>query len=334
MASRLHKAMSNEIPLTVVSLVSLMKLKGVGRVKALQIVDGPMKEASAEGCLESLMSGLAGANLPRVLPVELSDAWKKSEEQLQRGREMGIRAISFHDNSYPARLQRTPDPPAVLFVKGSIEGLHQPKGLAVVGTREPTPFGKKVAQRSGHTAAAAGYVIVSGLALGCDTHAHEGCLKARGIGVAVLAHGPDKVYPAANRDLADQLLENGGCLTSEYPVGTRPVRAAFAERDRIQSGLSDGVLVIETDVKGGTMHTVRFARDQGRALACIDHPEQYLWEAKTKGNQKLIKEGCARPIPDGDALTSFLKGLKPVVTDRPSVEPDMEHCERQLSFVF
>lgn len=327
-------AVHKETPFTVISLVSLMKLAGVGRARALQIVDRPMEETSVESCRDFLMSRMAGVNLPPVPPVELSDAWKKSEEQLQRGREMGIGAISFHDKRYPVRLRRIPDPPAVLFVKGSTEGIHRTKCLAVVGTREPTPFGREAAQRSGCTAAEAGHVIVSGLALGCDTHAHEGCLKARGIGVAVLAHGPDTVHPAANRDLADRLLESGGCLTSEHPAGTKPARAAFAERDRIQSGLSDGVLVIETDIKGGTMHTVRFARAQGRALACIDHPQRYRREAKTKGNQKLIKEGCAKPIPDGDALTRFLSGLKPVVADEPRMESDVEIDERQMSFVF
>ena len=144
------------------------------------------------------------------------------------------------------------------------------------------------------------------------TYAHEGCLEAQGIGVAVLAHGLDMVYPAANRGLAERLLDRGGCLASEYPVGTTPVRSAFAERDRIQSGLSDGVLVIETDVRGGTMHTVRFARDQGRALACIEHPQRYRSEDETRGNRKLIEEGSARPIPDGDSLTDFLNGLKPL----------------------
>lgn len=319
---------------TVISLLAVMKLKGVGRVKALQIVDRAMTETSSESCLESLMSGMAAANLPCVGSVALGDAWKKSEDQLARGREMGVRAISFHDETYPARLRNTPDPPAVLFVKGNAQGLHAAKGLAIVGTREPTSFGQEVAQRSGRAAAEAGYVIVSGLAHGCDTRAHEGCLEVLGIGVAVLAHGLDKVYPAANRGLADRLLEHGGCLTSEYPVETRPIRSTFAERDRIQSGLSDGVLVIETDVSGGTMHTVRFARDQGRALACIDHPERYRQEDKTKGNRKLIEEGYASPIPNGDALTGFLNGLRPVTVPEPDAEPEERADQAQQSFAF
>lgn len=326
--------MTEAVSSTAISLLALMKLKGVGRVKALQVVDRAMIETSYEGCRESLMSGMAGASLPGVGSVEVGDAWKKSEEQLARSREMGVRAIAFHDEAYPARLRKAPDPPAVLFVRGSAQGLHAAKALAVVGTREPTSFGQEVAQRSGRTAAEARYVVVSGLAHGCDTHAHEGCLEARGIGVAVLAHGLDKVYPAGNRDLADRLLEHGGCLTSEYPVGTRPIRSAFAERDRIQSGLSDGVLVIETDVRGGTMHTVRFARDQGRALACIDHPERYRWEDKTKGNRKLIDEGRASPIANGDALTGFLNGLTPVTAPEPDADPEQDADEAQKSLAF
>ena len=316
---------------TAVSLLALMKLKGVGRVKALKIVDRPMNETGVESCRDALLESIAGARLRDIRSVEISDAWMKSEEQLNRGRECGVRAISFHDEGYPARLRVTPDPPAVLFVKGNVQGLHATGALAVVGTREPTPYGKEVAQRSGRTATESGYVIVSGLAHGCDTHAHEGCLEARGIGVAVLAHGLDKVYPAANRGLAERLLELGGCLTSEYPVGTTPIRSAFAERDRIQSGLSDGVLVIETDVRGGTMHTVRFARDQGRALACIDHPERYRWEDKTRGNRLLIEEGCTRPIPDGDALMIFLNDLKRVKAAEPDMDVDAGVDEPQKS---
>ncbi|MCH8275856.1 MAG: DNA-processing protein DprA, partial [Armatimonadetes bacterium] len=184
------------------------------------------------------------------------------------------------------------------------------------------------------TAAEAGFAIVSGLAHGCDTYGHEGCLEGHGVAVGVLAHGLDRVYPAANRDLAERLLESGGCLVSEYPVGVRPMRAAFAERDRIQSGLSDGVLVIETDVKGGTMHTVRFSRDQGRPLACIDHPEKWLGEEKTMGNQKLIKDGWATPIPDGDALARFLDYITPNLSGETDTRSEAEPEERQKSLKF
>jgi DNA processing protein len=280
-----------------------MKLPQVGRRAALRIVDARPEETDAKRYRDRI---LARAVQTKLREYELVEAWKRAEEEMEKGAAAGIRAHSIHDPDYPARLGEIPDPPAVLFVKGNARALHAPKMVAVVGTREPTQYGETVARRSGKTAVEAGFVVVSGLAHGCDTFAHEGCLDAAGMGVAVMAHGLDKVYPAANRDLAIRLVDKGGCLVSEYPVGTAAARPAFAQRDRIQSGLSDGVFVIETDVKGGTMHTVRFAREQRRPLACVSHPDKWLSEDKTRGNQKLIAEGWATPIADGPALLTFL----------------------------
>ena len=319
---------------TAVALLAMMSLKGVGRRKALAIVDGPLSETDSKNCCEALIPRLTGGCLDRISVDDLHEAWRKSDELVHRGRDIGVQAISFHDTGYPARLRRIPDPPAVLFVRGDADGLHAEKGLAVVGTREPTSYGRTVALRSARNAVEAGYVIVSGLARGCDAFAHEGCLEASGIGVAVLAHGLDRVYPAANRGLADRLLESGGCLASEYPVGTTPFRAAFAERDRLQSGLSDAVLVIETGVRGGTMHTVRFAREQGRPIACVDHPKRLFTEDKVKGNQQLIRAGDASPIVDVSGLKHFLEGLRPDSAANSGTEPAKETGKGQQTLVF
>lgn len=295
-----------------VALTALMKIKGVGRRGALRIVHGPIPDSDAR---EIIADRAMRAKLPEM---ELFTAWDKAEVELENTKANGIKFYAFHDEGYPERLRNIPDPPAVLYVKGDVSGLHAPKCLAVVGTREPTPYGEAVARKSAATAAEAGFTIVSGLAHGCDTLGHEGCLDVHGVGVAVMAHGLDKVYPAANRGLASRLLENGGCLVSEYPLGVTPMRTAFAERDRIQSGLSDAVLVIETDVKGGTMHTVRFSREQRRILACIDHPSKWKQEDKTKGNQMMIAEQWARGIADGPALNQLLSDIENV---KPSAEP-------------
>ncbi|MCY4188921.1 MAG: DNA-protecting protein DprA [Bryobacterales bacterium] len=322
--------------LTTVSILALMKLESIGRGRALKIVDQPISTTVPEDCREDLLDRMARTRLPRVQSVTtaaISDAWTKSEEQLIRAAELGIHAVSFHDQGYPVRLREIPDPPALLFVKGNLQALHKPKALAVVGTRKPTSDGKKLALRSGRIAAQDDYTVVSGLALGCDTQAHEGCLEGRGIGVAVLAHGLDRVYPAANRDLAVRLLEDGGCLTSEYPLGVTPVRSAFAERDRIQSGLSDGVLVIETDIKGGTMHTVRFALRQNRAVACIHpgHPERFYLTETTRGNRRLVERGDARPIADRTALVTFLDYLQQQKALNLKPEPATASREPQMA---
>lgn len=318
--------------LTAVSILAVMKLKRIGRASALAIVDQPINETGPESCRDALLDRIR-ARLPRVQSATISDAWARSEEQLNRGSECGVHAISFHDDHYPARLRNISDPPALLFVKGDMQGLHASRALAVVGTRRPTSDGETVALRSGRIAVQSGYAIISGLALGCDTSAHEGCIEAEGIGVAVLAHGLDRVYPAANRDLADRLLDTGGCLTSEYPVGMSPTRAAFAQRDRIQSGLSDGVLVIETDTRGGTMHTVRFALEQNRALACI-HLERFRSEVTTRGNRRLVERGDAQPIGNRAALIEFLNDLQRGNAAQPEPRSAPAIREKQTSLGF
>jgi DNA processing protein len=292
------------------AIMALMRLKGIGRRAALRIADAPPPNFTYGSYRHTVF---LHAFRERLLESDLVEAWERTEEQIHKSTSAGIVAYSIYDDGYPAQLRTIPDPPAVLFVKGSSAGLHGQAAVAIVGTREPTPYGAEVATRSGRTAAEDGFVVVSGLAHGCDTLGHEGCLEQKGVGVAVMAHGLDKVYPAANRKLADRLLDAGGCLVSEYPLGSAPARTAFPERDRIQSGLAGGVLVIETGEKGGTMHTVRAARAQHRLLACIAHPEKWQGEEKTRGNQKLIADRWATPIPDKQALTTFLARIRECV---------------------
>ncbi len=326
--------MKTEISPTATALVALMKLKGLGRRGALRIVNDTIDDASRSDYCKALNSWLS-RNDAGISKNEFLNVWTNSLNQLNKDHRAGIKTVSFHDEEYPKRLREIPDPPAVLFVKGDIEALRSTKSLAIVGTREPTQQGEKIAYRTARTASEAGFVVVSGLAHGCDTRAHNGCLEAGGVGVAVLAHGLDRVYPAANRDLADRLVEQGGCLVSEYPVGTRPTKSAFVERDRIQSGLSEAVLVIETGINGGTMHTVQFARNQKRVLACIDYTKQQLCgENKAEGNRKLLEDEAVKPIWDRTAFTQFLNELKSNLSDESSEEQKEAVDPQQLSLAF
>jgi DNA processing protein len=228
---------------------------------------------------------------------------------MREAQHIGITALTMFDEGFPSQLREIPDPPILLFVKGGATPLYNKPAVAVIGTREPTGYGERCAQKLGKRFAERGFVVVSGLAKGCDALAHIGCLEGGGVGVAVMAHGLDTVYPAENRPLAEKLLAAGGCLISEYPPGTRAHRSHFVERDRLQSGLSRGVVVVETDVKGGTMHTVGFAQAQHRYLACVSHPQNYLHEPKVQGNQHLLKTGAALPLADADDLDRFASTL-------------------------
>lgn len=318
--------------LTALALLAIMRLRGVGRRKALTIIDQSLGDTDDAGCRNELVARISRTSSSLVAPSDLSVAWAKARNQLDRCSTMGVQVLSYYDEGYPERLRKIPDPPAVLFVKGNVAGLRAARSIAVVGTRGPTKCGMEAARRGATRAAEAAFVIVSGLAHGCDTYAHEGCVETDGVGVAVLAHGLEKVYPAANRQLAERLLAKGGCLVSEYPIGMRPTRSAFAERDRIQSGLSDAVYVIETDLVGGTMHTVRFARSQRRLIACIAHPRKYLAEAKTRGNQKLIRDGWATPIANKDDFIEFLDGIQPVVGGDVQQTDDAHEVQGDFGF--
>ncbi|WP_457587695.1 DNA-processing protein DprA [Ensifer canadensis] len=318
--------MSNQFSKTAIASVALMKIKGIGRRAAVRIVNGAIEDDEDERTL------FDRAARNKVDTGHLRETWKQAEDQLDQSAASGISSVAFHDPTFPSRLRSIPDPPAVLFIKGKPPELSAPNTLAIVGTREPTEYGERVTQRLAASAVNMGFVIVSGLAHGCDTLAHKGCVEANGVGIAVLAHGLDKVYPAANKGLAQQLLDIGGCLVSEYPLGMTPMKTAFAERDRLQSGLSDGVFVIETDVKGGTMHTVRFARQQHRALACIDHPDAWRRAPKAQGNRLMIADRWAEPIADSNAFTEFLLRLKSrQQTDR---EPSGGDSDPQISMGF
>ena len=305
------------------AMLAFTSIRGVGRQTAIDLwraVIASPDELVADA-YEVFITVASESERVNRSGTDLDAVWHMGEQQVEEAREAGLKVVSYFDDDYPRRLRDIPDPPAVLFVRGRVEALHESSAVAVVGTREPTSFGQRVAYRAGQRAAEAGIAVVSGLALGCDTQAHEGCLSKFGTGVAVLAHGLDRVYPAKNRSLADLLLENGGCWVSEYPLGIKPARGAFVERDRIQSGLANGVLVIETDVKGGTMHTVRYSQQQHRRLACIGHPEQWWHHPKTRGNRKLIEAGDAEPIGDAEAMARFLRDVSGHSTS--SSEPDL-----------
>ena len=302
-------------------LLSLMRLRGMKSRRALELFEASANDPdgmSLGHLFQSIAEEWSGDSSVHEL------TWKQVGRQLQKTCDAEIQILPFHSPDYPDRLRNIGDPPVVLFAKGTIAALHAPASIAIVGTREPTSIGERAAERAGGIAAQAGVAVVSGLALGCDTWAHQGCVDAHGIGVAVLANALNRVYPAKNTTLADRLLEHGGCLVSENPVGARLSRWDFAYRDRLQSGLADRVLVIETDVKGGTMHTVKYSRQQHRPLGCIDHPDQFLSSPKTRGNQMLIQKGTASGISDHEALRIFIGGAAlPGNREAPDTEQHM-----------
>lgn len=206
---------------------------------------------------------------------------------------LGINVSSRYEAGYPKRLLSTidetgrPSAPILIFYKGNLEVTEKP-GIAIIGTRKPTPDGVRAGEYYSEAFAAAGANVISGLALGCDAAAHRGALSVGGSTTAILANGLDSVYPSENSYLADEILANGGLLISENPVGTRANKYNLVARDRLQAGLADATLVVQSTVKGGTMHAVNATLKSGKMLYAITYKRDQGFA--DEGNRYLISE--------------------------------------------
>lgn len=230
--------------------------------------------------------------------------------------------VTLADTDYPQALLNISDPPLLLYVKGRRELLNCP-ALAVVGSRNATPQGLNNAGNFAQAASAAGLCIASGMAHGIDAAAHRGGLGGQGSSIAVVGTGLDKVYPAANRELAHQLAAEGA-LISEFPLGTPPLAANFPRRNRIISGLSLGCLVVEANLQSGSLITARMALEQGREVFAIPGS---IHSPQTKGCHHLIKQGaklveCAQDILE--ELGCFAGGSSPLAA-APGEHPLFKH---------
>lgn len=209
-----------------------------------------------------------------------------------------------------------PDPPALLHVKTTLpveKWWSQPK-VAIIGTRDSSRHGERIARRLGDVCTREGFAVVSGLALGCDAAAHEGVLDVGGRAIAVLAHGLDRVQPTANKELATRIVKEGGMLVSEYAFGAAPQRGNYVDRNRLQSGLSVGVIVVEAHAESGTLHTVKYAAAQDRSLAVYEPDAGY--DTTTSGNERARREYRASGISDASSLQTFLDQCRSGVDDR------------------
>jgi DNA processing protein len=213
-----------------------------------------------------------------------------------------INKVLQNSNAFPGVLKDIPQPPKMLYILGNLQPLVEKPRLAVVGSRKVTPYGRGVTEELVQAIAGQGIVIVSGLALGVDAIAHKAALEAGGKTIAVLPCGLDKPYPATNRQLARRILEQGGALISEYPAGTEPFPSNFIERNRLVSGLSDGVLITEAAAKSGTIHTAGFALEQGKTVMAV--PGNITSEL-SKGTNNLIKSG-ATPVTSAQDILEAL----------------------------
>lgn len=267
-------------------LLTLGFLPGVGPRTLIKLAEHPRFPETNIQEMGKLLPNLEG----RLQGEAFEEAQKRAAENIAQAKRDGARILSVADPEYPAALAATSDRPPLLFVKGH---LQPTRTVAVIGTREPTEHGAEIARRATRYLVDEGWSIISGLALGTDGLAHQAALEAGGHTVAVLAHGLQTIAPRQHTQLAQQILDQGGAVVSEYPYGTAVFPAQFVKRDRTQAGLSQGVLMVQTDVKGGSLHASRAALDYGRPLAVpVPTPrDQDNREPKIQGNLEILKGG-------------------------------------------
>ncbi len=303
------------------ALLSLSMVPGIGvaRLRALVNHFGDPQSVLSAGerdlvAVEGIDRGTARKILGR------GDYEEEIQAQLSRLNRVGGRIITLWDREFPENLKRIYDPPVFLFVRGTISNADK-YSVAMVGTRNPTAYGRRIAEKFASGLAGQGITVISGLARGIDTVAHAAAVRSGGRTVAVLGSGVDVIYPAENRRLSEEIVA-GGCLVSEYYMGAKPDAMNFPRRNRIISGMSLGTILVETDINGGAMITAGTALDQNREVFAV--PGNIL-EKKSRGTNKLIKEGQAKLVEDvSDVIDELRYKLKSILKAQPRPQPKVQ----------
>ena len=230
----------------------------------------------------------------------------RAQREMEALERLGARVIALGQREYPTLLREIPDPPPVLFVQGRWS--LGPYPLAIVGARAASSYGLKIAKQWSRELAQAGLDIVSGLALGIDAASHWGALEGGGYTLAVLGCGLDQRYPAENQTLREKILQNGGAIVTEFPLGTEPKPGHFPARNRIISGVSRGVLVVEASPRSGSLITARLAADQGREVMAVPGN---IYSRRSHGCHRLIREGALLVDQPAQVLEALGLELRP-----------------------
>ena len=277
---------------------------------------------------QSALAELIGDKLARALHDH--DASEAIAATLAWAEQPGNTLLTLADADYPPRLLELPDPPTLLYVKGDTSLLNRP-GLAIVGARSATPQGESNAAAFAEALARSGLNIISGLALGIDAAAHAGALDADGVTIAVIGTGADRMYPARNQALARRILERGAIVT-EFPLGTQVAAHNFPRRNRIISGLAQGVLVVEAALNSGSLITARLATEQGREVFAIPGS---IHSPQSKGCHRLIRDGAklvetAEDILEEAVFSGYANVISPAADAPTDTAPDSDRSSDDL----
>ena len=279
-------------------LIALNMVEGLGSIRITKLLNGFNSAEDIFRSGESRLQSIAGIGRELSLRIRSFNI-KALKEELELSKKENIKIISILDEDYPEDLKNIPDAPIILYVKGVLDnsGLN----IAVIGSRKASSYGLLTAERLSGQLASLGVTIISGMARGIDSAAHKGALKAGGRTVAVLGSGLLNIYPPENVELAKQITGNGAVI-SEFPLKTSPLRENFPRRNRIISGLSKGVIVVEAALRSGALITADLALDQGRDVFAV--PGE-VGSPTSCGTNYLIKQGAKLVDSAEDILEEY-----------------------------
>ena len=279
--------------------VGFNMVKGIGAVRFKALLDA---FGNAETAWNASPEALAGAGLSQKV-IESFQRVRKGvslEQVWERIQSLGVEVLTWNDEGYPRHLKEIDQPPPVLYIRGALQPEDE-WAVAIVGTRRVTAYGRQVAEEVATTLARNGVTIVSGLARGVDSIAHQAALNAGGRTLAVLGNGVDLIYPPENRRLADQIMAHGA-LVSDYALGTQPDGINFPPRNRIISGLSLAVIIIEAGETSGALITASFAAEQGRDVFAVPGN---INAPQSQGTNRLIRDGAQPLLNPQDVLEAL-----------------------------
>lgn len=306
----------SELSATELEAFLVLNASGLSPERQLQLLDAFGSAQAVLGATDDeirAVDGFSPRHLERIRTaqrnVDLQGIWARLQE-------LGVRPVPITSQEYPPLLRDTADATPLLFVQGSL-AKRDDLAVAIVGTRKCTPYGATVARRLAEDLARRGFTIVSGMALGIDGEAHRGALDAGGRTIAVMANGPDITYPPDHRGLRQEIAASGAVVT-EYALGTEPLRERFPARNRLVSGLSLGVIVVEAPVRSGALITARLAGEQGREVFAVPGD---VTRPQSQGCHALIKDG-AHLVEFATDVVEGLGILIQAVPERPPVNTD------------
>lgn len=293
---------NNKTNSTARTVLALSLIPGLGTKRIKSLIQAFPEAGRIFSLSKTELRSVEGIGEASALNILSFNEWTEVDKLIARTESIKAEILTIADPAYPALLKQIYDPPAVLWYKGNVEALSK-KGIAIIGTRNTTAYGRKMGKKLALELAENGWCINSGLAYGIDAIAHQAAVDVQATTVAVLGSGIDNLYPAKHAGLANQIIKNGGAVITEFPPGTKPDAGNFPVRNRIVSGMSYGVLVIESGVQGGSIITADLALDQNREVFAVPHS---LENVSGSGCNYLIKTGVAKLVQTVDDILDEL----------------------------